>query len=156
MKLTTKGRYAVTALLDVALHESDGPVSVSDIAERQGISVSYLEQLFSKMRRAELVDSVRGPGGGYRLSRAADQIVIASVVDSVSENMDATRCGGRGDCQQGEQCLTHHLWVDLSEQIHVFLSGISLQSLMDRSEILATAKRQDSGAVTETVDTADP
>ncbi len=143
MRLTTKGRYAVTAMLDLAIHAKQGPVSLSDISGRQEISLSYLEQLFAKLRRNELVTSVRGPGGGYRLSRSGVDINVAQVVDAVSESMDVTRCEGKGDCQQGEACLTHHLWCDLSDQIHSFLENISLQSLVDRQEIRAIAKRQD-------------
>lgn len=143
MKLTTKGRYAVTALLDLALHARKGPVSLADISERQEISISYLEQLFAKLRKNGLVKSVRGPGGGYRLSREADAIFVAEVIDAVDESIDVTRCEGRGDCQNGERCLTHDLWMDLSNQIHSFLSGISLQSLVDRSEIRKVAERQD-------------
>ena len=143
MKLTTKGRYAVTALLDLALHARKGPVSLADISERQEISISYLEQLFAKLRKNGLVKSVRGPGGGYRLSREADAIFVAEVIDAVDESLDVTRCEGRGDCQNGERCLTHDLWMDLSNQIHKFLSGISLQSLVDRSEIRKVAERQD-------------
>jgi Rrf2 family iron-sulfur cluster assembly transcriptional regulator len=144
MKLTTKGRYAVTALLDLALHARKGPVSLADISERQEISISYLEQLFAKLRKNGLVNSVRGPGGGYRLSRDANAIFVAEVIDAVDESIDVTRCEGRGDCQNGERCLTHDLWMDLSQQIHSFLSGISLQSLVDRSEIRKVAERQDS------------
>lgn len=142
MKLTTKGRYAVTAMLDLALHGDQGPVSLADISARQEISLSYLEQLFSRLRRQNLVTSVRGPGGGYRLSRTANDVYIAQVVDAVSESIDTTRCGNRGDCQQGEMCLTHHLWADLSEQIHQFLNGISLGDLMNRHEIRQVAERQ--------------
>lgn len=142
MKLTTKGRYAVTAMLDLALHGDQGPVSLADISARQEISLSYLEQLFSRLRRQELVTSVRGPGGGYRLSRNANDVYIAQVVDAVNESLDTTRCGNRGDCQQGEKCLTHHLWADLSEQIHQFLNGISLGDLMSRHEIRQVAERQ--------------
>lgn len=143
MKLTTKGRYAVTALLDLALHARKGPVSLADISERQEISISYLEQLFAKLRKNGLVKSVRGPGGGYRLSREADAIFVAEVIDAVDESLDVTRCEGRGDCQNGQRCLTHDLWMDLSNQIHKFLSGISLQSLVDRAEIRKVAERQD-------------
>jgi len=143
MRLTTKGRYAVTAMLDLALHAKGGPVSLSDISERQGISLSYLEQLFAKLRRSNLVASVRGPGGGYRLSRDAHRVQVAEVIDAVNESVDATRCGGQGDCHQGDKCLTHHLWCDLSEQIHVFLSAISLGDLVARREVQAVAERQD-------------
>ncbi|HLT14431.1 MAG TPA: Fe-S cluster assembly transcriptional regulator IscR [Marinobacter sp.] len=142
MKLTTKGRYAVTAMLDLALHGSEGPVSLADISARQEISLSYLEQLFSRLRRQKLVVSVRGPGGGYRLSRSADDVYIAEVVDAVSESLDTTRCGNKGDCQNGEKCLTHHLWSDLTDQIHQFLSDISLGDLMRKREIRQVADRQ--------------
>lgn len=144
MRLTTKGRYAVTAILDLALHEDRGPVKLSHISSRQDISLSYLEQLFSKLRRQNLVESVRGPGGGYRLARPMAQISIAEVTDAVSERIDATRCQGAGDCQEGETCLTHHLWMDLSEQIHDFLSGISLGDLVARQDIRGVSSRQDS------------
>ena len=154
MRLTTKGRYAVTAMLDLAIHAKQGPVSLSDISGRQEISLSYLEQLFAKLRRGELVTSVRGPGGGYRLSRGSSDINVAQVVDAVSESMDVTRCEGRGDCQRGEACLTHHLWCDLSDQIHTFLENISLQSLVDRQEIRDIAKRQD-GYQKNRIDTVD-
>lgn len=144
MRLTTKGRYAVTAMLDLAIHAKQGPVSLGDISGRQEISLSYLEQLFAKLRRNGLVSSVRGPGGGYHLSRSGVDINIAQVVDAVNESMDVTRCEGKGNCQRGEACLTHHLWNDLSEQIHSFLENITLQSLVDRQEIQIIAKRQDS------------
>ena len=114
MRLTTKGRYAVTAMLDLALHKNQGPVSLSDISSRQAISLSYLEQLFSKLRRSELVSSVRGPGGGYELKRGSDEIFIAQIIDAVDESVDTTKCQGAGDCQGGETCLTHYLWEDLS------------------------------------------
>lgn len=142
MKLTTKGRYAVTAMLDLALHGNEGPVSLADISTRQEISLSYLEQLFARLRRQQLVVSVRGPGGGYRLSRSADEVFVAEVVDAVSESLDTTRCGNKGDCQNGEKCLTHHLWSDLSDQIHQFLSEISLGDLMRKHEIRQVADRQ--------------
>lgn len=143
MRLTTKGRYAVTAMLDLALHGSTGPVSLADISGRQDISLSYLEQLFAKMRRNDLVNSVRGPGGGYRLSRQADAIFVAQIVDAVNEAVDATGCGGTSNCQQGETCLTHHLWCDLSDQIHGFLSQISLANLVERKEVKHISARQD-------------
>ncbi|WP_049721871.1 Fe-S cluster assembly transcriptional regulator IscR [Gilvimarinus polysaccharolyticus] len=143
MRLTTKGRYAVTAMLDLALHGECGPVSLADISERQGISLSYLEQLFAKLRRETLVRSVRGPGGGYCLAGTANEISIVQVVDAVSESLDATRCKGKGDCQDGEICITHHLWQDLSGQIHQFLSGITLADLVERRDIQVVCKRQD-------------
>ncbi len=142
MRLTTKGRYAVTAMLDLALHGDQGPVSLADISARQEISLSYLEQLFSRLRKHKLVVSVRGPGGGYRLSRGTDEVFISQVVDAVNESLDTTRCGNRGDCQNGEKCLTHHLWSDLSNQIHQFLSEISLADLMKNREIQVVAARQ--------------
>ena len=142
MRLTTKGRYAVTAMLDLALHGIDRPVSLADISGRQDISLSYLEQLFAKLRRHGLVTSVRGPGGGYRLSRAGEEIYVAQIIDAVNEAVDATGCGGTADCQQGEVCLTHHLWCDLSDQIHGFLSGISLCDLVDRREVQDISARQ--------------
>ncbi|MFD2228841.1 Fe-S cluster assembly transcriptional regulator IscR [Alkalimarinus sediminis] len=143
MRLTTKGRYAVTAMLDLALHACDGPVSLSDISARQGISLSYLEQLFAKLRRAELVKSVRGPGGGYCLGVHESDIFIAQIVDAVNESIDTTKCKQKGDCQNGEKCLTHHLWSDLSLQIHEFLSGISLNDLMKKRDVQAISNRQD-------------
>ena len=146
MRLTTKGRYAVTAMLDLALHGSSGPVSLADISGRQDISLSYLEQLCAKLRRNDLVTSVRGPGGGYRLSRHTGDIFVAQIVDAVNEAVDATGCGGTSDCQQGEVCLTHHLWCDLSDQIHGFLSQISLANLVERKEVKHISARQDARA----------
>ena len=143
MRLTTKGRYAVTAMLDLALHGTSKPVSLADISGRQDISLSYLEQLFAKLRRNDLVSSVRGPGGGYRLSRGKDEIFVAQIIDAVNEAVDATGCGGTSNCQQGEVCLTHHLWCDLSEQIHSFLSQISLANLVERREVQSISRRQD-------------
>ena len=146
MRLTTKGRYAVTAMLDLALHGKGRPVSLADISGRQDISLSYLEQLFAKLRRNELVSSVRGPGGGYRLSRGGHEIFVAQIIDAVNETVDATGCGGTNDCQQGEVCMTHHLWCDLSDQIHGFLSQISLSNLVDRREVQHVSARQDARA----------
>ena len=143
MRLTTKGRYAVTAMLDLALHSDKGPVSLAGISKRQEISLSYLEQLFAKLRQHQLVTSVRGPGGGYKLSRGAGEIFVAEIVDAVNESIDATSCGGKSTCQHGEVCLTHYLWEDLSSQIHAFLSGISLASLVERRDVQAVSDRQD-------------
>lgn len=143
MRLTTKGRYAVTAMLDLAIRANDKPVNLADISERQGISLSYLEQLFAKLRREDLVTSVRGPGGGYQLSRDPNQIFVAQIIDAVNESVDATSCQGKGDCHDGEQCLTHVLWDDLSEQIHHFLQSISLGSLVARHEVRAISERQE-------------
>jgi Rrf2 family iron-sulfur cluster assembly transcriptional regulator len=143
MRLTTKGRYAVTAMLDLALHGAAGPVTVADISARQGISKSYLEQLFGKLKRARLVQSLRGPGGGYALARAARSISVSEIIGSVGEGIDATRCGGAGDCQDGLVCITHDLWMDLSQRIDGFLADISLGSLVERSEVQTIARRQD-------------
>ncbi len=143
MRLTTKGRYAVTAMLDLALHSGQGPVRLSEISSRQHISLSYLEQLFAKLRRRGLVKSIRGPGGGYCLDRATEQTFVADIIDAVDESVDATNCSGEANCQDGQVCLTHHLWSDLSDQIHNFLSGISLASLVERHEIQRISSRQD-------------
>jgi len=146
MRLTTKGRYAVTAMLDLALHASKDPVALADISIRQGISLSYLEQLFSKLRQSKLVKSIRGPGGGYLLNHQAQEISIAHVIDAVDESLDNTRCQDKGNCQDGEKCLTHHLWSDLSIQIHYFLSDITLYDLMKKREVQVTALRQNQNA----------
>ena len=143
MKLTSKGRYAVTAMLDVALHSKRGPVSLADISERQEISLSYLEQLFARLRREKLVNSVRGPGGGYKLGREAGKIAVGEVIRAVDESVDATRCQGLASCQGGERCLTHSLWEDLSERISVFLAGITLGELMAKHDVQQVADRQD-------------
>jgi Rrf2 family iron-sulfur cluster assembly transcriptional regulator len=142
MRLTTKGRYAVTAMLDLALHNTGSPISLADISKRQGISLSYLEQLFTRLRRDGLVQSTRGPGGGYELSRPADRIAVADVITAVDEKVDSTRCGGLSNCHNEQRCLTHDLWVDLSSQIFSFLSGISLGQLVDRVAVQEVADRQ--------------
>lgn len=144
MRLTTKGRYAVTAMLDLALHHGEGPVSLADVARRQDISLSYLEQLFARLRKKALVASVRGPGGGYLLGRGASEIYIAEVIAAVDEMVDTTRCGGRHNCQNNERCLTHDLWCDLSGRIFDYLSGISLGDLMQRRGVQSVAQRQGS------------
>lgn len=143
MKLTSKGRYAVTAMLDVALHSEKGPVSLADISVRQAISLSYLEQLFSRLRRENLVSSVRGPGGGYRLGKEASDISVGQVIRAVDESVDVTRCNGTADCQGGERCLTHSLWQDLSERIAVFLDNITLGELMAKADVKLAAERQE-------------
>jgi len=142
MRLTTKGRYAVTAMLDLALRQEKGPISLAEISERQGISLSYLEQLFTRLRRSELVKSTRGPGGGYTLSRPADDIAVAEVIIAVDEKVDSTRCGGLGNCHDDERCLTHELWMDLSQQIYQFLDNISLGNLVAREDVREVAERQ--------------
>lgn len=143
MKLTSKGRYAVTAILDLAFHSATGPVTLSDISKRQDISLSYLEQLFTRLRKQQLVRSTRGPGGGYSLNRGAGDIAVAEIVSAVDETVDTTRCSGANNCHDGQQCLAHELWDDLSQQIHGFLSEISLQDLMNESSIKGVAARQD-------------
>ena len=143
MKLTTKGRYAVTAMLDLALHQGEGPITLADIAQRQGISLSYLEQLFSRLRKQSLVASVRGPGGGYSLGKDARQIFVGEVISAVDKNMDTTRCHGAHNCQNNERCLTHDLWSDLSNQIYNYLNNISLQDLVDRKAVREVADRQE-------------
>jgi Rrf2 family iron-sulfur cluster assembly transcriptional regulator len=130
-------------MLDLALHKDQGPVSLADISQRQAISLSYLEQLFAKLRRGALVSSVRGPGGGYELQGGSESIYIAQIVDAVNESLDSTKCKGAGDCQGGETCLTHYLWEDLSEQIHTFLEGISLADLVAKNEVKRISQKQD-------------
>ncbi|MCR4346555.1 MAG: Fe-S cluster assembly transcriptional regulator IscR [Sulfuricaulis sp.] len=143
MKLTTKGRYAVTAMLDLALRYDKGAVTLADIAKRQGISLSYLEQLFAKLRRSGLVDSVRGPGGGYNLAMEPNKISVAKIIVAINENIDATRCGGERNCHGDETCLTHQLWEDLSTRIHDFLNGITLGDLVNKPHVQEVASRQE-------------
>lgn len=130
MKLSTKGRYAVTAMLDLTLNRDKGPVTLSEISECQDISLSYLEQLFARLRRNGLVKGVRGPGGGYRLARDPEQISVAEVISAVDEVIDVTRCHGEENCQEGHRCLTHSLWKGLTAEIHDFLHGISLAEVV--------------------------
>ncbi len=143
MKLTTKGRYAVTAMLDLAIHYEQGAVTLAEIAGRQGISLSYLEQLFARLRRNGLVDSVRGPGGGYTLAMAPDKISVAQIVIAINENIDATRCGGDRNCHGEERCLTHHLWESLSNRIYEFLNAITLGELASQPNVQEVATRQE-------------
>ncbi|EKU29905.1 hypothetical protein C660_11947 [Alcaligenes sp. HPC1271] len=140
MRLTTKGRFAVTAMIDLALRQQSGPVTLAGISQRQGISLSYLEQLFGKLRRHELVDSVRGPGGGYTLARLARHITVADIVFAVDEPVDATQCGGKGNCKQGTngqkgECMTHELWATLSRKMVDYLDSVSLQDLVDQQRL---------------------
>jgi Rrf2 family iron-sulfur cluster assembly transcriptional regulator len=130
-------------MLDLALHQGQGPITLADIAERQGISLSYLEQLFARLRKRTLVSSVRGPGGGYSLGRDAGQIFVAEVITAVDESVDTTRCGGAHNCQNNQRCLTHDLWHDLSERIYEYLNRISLRDLVDRAAVQEVARRQD-------------
>ncbi len=141
MKLTTKGRYAVTAMLDLTLHHDQGPINLSEISSRQGISLSYLEQLFSRLRKQGLVSSSRGPGGGYMLGRSSTEISIADVIRAVDETVDATRCHGKKNCHGEDRCLTHELWEELSQQITSFLSNITLASLVERVSVKQVSER---------------
>jgi len=143
MRLTTKGRYAVTAMLDLAFHSQQKPVTLTDIATRQTISLSYLEQLFARLRKAGMVKGVRGPGGGYKLSREASDINIADIIGAVDEELDSTKCGGKANCQDDQPCLTHDLWMGLSDQIRNYLKGISLGELLTRQPVSDVANRQD-------------
>lgn len=133
MRLTTKGRFAVTAMIDLALRQHGGPVTLAGISERQKISLSYLEQLFGRLRRHTLVESVRGPGGGYCLAKSAEAISVADIIYAVDEPLDATMCGGRGDCHGTEQpCMTHQLWSSLTEKMLEYLSAVSLAELVEQ------------------------
>ena len=147
MKLTTRGRYAVTAMLDLALHSEDGPVSLSDISDRQEISLSYLEQLFSRLRRNDLVTSTRGPGGGYTVARPLTEVVVADIVLAVNESVDATQCSGQKNCHQHGRCLTHDLWESLSQQVENFLRGISLHDLINCEPVRQVAEKQNQRVV---------
>ncbi len=142
MRLSTKGRYAVTAMLDLAIHHGQGAVTLADISEAQGISLSYLEQLFARLRRNGLVEGIRGPGGGYQLTRPPAAISVADVIDAIGEGIDVTLCGGSTDCQEGERCLTHELWQQLGGKIHEFLAGVTLASFLQREAVHAVVKRQ--------------
>tara|TARA_Y100000590_G_scaffold391939_1_gene469001 strand:+ start:262 stop:687 length:426 start_codon:yes stop_codon:yes gene_type:complete len=130
-------------MLDLALHDQGGPVSLSDIAARQGISLSYLEQLFSRLRKQGLVDGTRGPGGGYQLLKSVNLISVADVIDAVDETVDATKCGGQQNCQGEHRCLTHDLWADLSTQIRSFLGNVSLNELVGQQSVQAIRQWQD-------------
>ena len=147
MRLTTKGRYAVTAMLDLAFHSQTNPVTLTEIAARQTISLSYLEQLFARLRKANMVKGIRGPGGGYTLSGSADEINIADIIAAVDEPIDATKCGGEANCQNEKACLTHDLWMGLSHQIKDYLKGITLGQLIENHRIQETAKRQEEDTV---------
>ena len=132
MRLTTKGRFAVTAMIDLGLRQANGPVTLAAISQRQQISLSYLEQLFGKLRRNELVESTRGPGGGYTLARRAADITVADIITSVDEPIDATHCGGKENCQtDGSRCMTHDLWTSLNLRMVEFLNSVTLQKLVD-------------------------
>jgi len=143
MRLSTKGRYAVTAMMDLAIHNHQGPVTLAHISVSQGISNSYLEQLFSKLRKNGLVKGVRGPRGGYRLARAPADITVADIISAVDEKVDATRCGGKENCQDGERCLTHELWEDLSSRLYQFLDSITLAQYVDKPVVKSVIERQE-------------
>ncbi|MFJ5445715.1 Fe-S cluster assembly transcriptional regulator IscR [Methylobacillus methanolivorans] len=148
MRLTTKGRFAVTAMLDLALNEEEKPVTLAGISERQGISLSYLEQLFSRLRRNGLVKSVRGPGGGYRLAKNHHDISVSDIITAVDELIDATQCGGKENCHEGKPCMTHDLWSSLNAKILDYLSGVALADLVasqrEGKEIRFTVRRENS------------
>ena len=133
MKLTTKSRYAVTAMLDIAYHDKGNPISLPEIADRQNISLSYLEQLFSRLKRSGLVESIKGPGGGYMLSKDADEIVISEVIQAVDEDLETTACNGKSNCHNNHQCISHNLWQDLGVEIKNFLSDITLQQVISKN-----------------------
>jgi len=134
MRLTTKGRFAVTAMIDVAMHATDAPVTLAGVSERQKISLSYLEQLFGKLRRHGLVASVRGPGGGYRLARPAGAVSVADVILAVDEPIDATKCGGKENCLDDRRCMTHELWAGLNTHIFAYLRSVTLEELVRQQE----------------------
>jgi Rrf2 family iron-sulfur cluster assembly transcriptional regulator len=138
MRLTTKGRFAVTAMIDLALRETHGPVTLAGISQRQKISLSYLEQLFGKLRRFNIVESTRGPGGGYTLARKSDEISVADIIVAVDEPLDATQCGGKGNCHSDEEnygrCMTHDLWSNLNSKMVEYLSSVSLRDLVHQQE----------------------
>jgi Rrf2 family transcriptional regulator, iron-sulfur cluster assembly transcription factor len=132
MRLTTKGRFAVTAMVDLAMRSHDGPVTLAGISERQKISLSYLEQLFGKLRREALVESVRGPGGGYRLARPLAEVSVADIIVAVDEPIDATQCGGKENCHDDHRCMTHDLWANLNQHMFDYLESITLSQLVEK------------------------
>ncbi len=139
MRLTTKGRFAVTAMIDVALRQHAGPVTLAGIAERQKISLSYLEQLFGKLRRNQLVASTRGPGGGYTLAKPLGAVSVADIISAVDEPLDATSCGGKGNCHDDHPCMTHDLWMSLNARMHDYLSSVNLDDLVRKQGIAGCA-----------------
>ena len=140
MRLTTKGRFAVTAMIDLALHNGNEPVTLAEISGRQRISLSYLEQLFGKLRRHQLVDSVRGPGGGYVLAKDIGQVSVADIIQAVDEPIDATQCGGKENCHDDQKCLTHDLWAALNTRIFDYLEGVTLRQLVEAQKAKEAAK----------------
>ena len=140
MRLTTKGRFAVTAMMDLALRGEDGPVALASVSERQKISLSYLEQLFGKLRRFKLVDSVRGPGGGYCIARPLNQLTVAEIIRAVDEQLDATQCGGRENCHDEHRCMTHDLWSTLNAKMYDYLASVTLGELVERQKAKLAAQ----------------
>lgn len=140
MRLTTKGRFAVTAMVDLALRDADGPVTLAAISERQRISLSYLEQLFGKLRRRRLVSSVRGPGGGYRLARLAGEVSVAEIIAAVDEPLDATQCGGKQNCHDDQRCMTHDLWANLNARMQDYLNSVKLADLVSQQRQRVAAR----------------
>jgi Rrf2 family iron-sulfur cluster assembly transcriptional regulator len=134
MRLTTKGRFAVTAMIDLAMRDGQKPVTLADISARQKISLSYLEQLFGKLRRRTLVSSVRGPGGGYQLAKKMEELSVAEIIRAVDEPIDATQCGGRENCKDDRKCLTHDLWASLNERIFDYLNSVTLAQLVEKAQ----------------------
>jgi Rrf2 family transcriptional regulator, iron-sulfur cluster assembly transcription factor len=139
MRLTTKGRFAVTAMIDLAQRQANGPVTLAGISERQKISLSYLEQLFGKLRRHNIVGSVRGPGGGYRLARGMNEVTVADIIAAVDEPLDATNCGGQENCHDEHRCMTHDLWTNLNKRMHEYLASVSLLDLVNQPKAKAIA-----------------
>lgn len=150
MRLTTKGRFAVTAMIDLGMRNNEGPITLAGISERQKISLSYLEQLFGKLRRHGLVESVRGPGGGYNLAKPANGISVADVILAVDEPLDATQCGGKGNCQDDQRCMTHDLWTSLNEKIYDYLASVTLDQLVAKQKPVVVSVMQDKRRRSET------
>ena len=154
MRLTTKGRFAVTAMIDLAIHHGSGPVTLAEISGRQRISLSYLEQLFGKLRRHQLVESVRGPGGGYCLARDMGKVTVTDIILAVDEPIDATQCGGKENCHDDQKCLTHDLWAALNERIFDYLGGVTLRQLVDSQKVKEAARQSGVAQVRDMRDTA--
>ena len=154
MRLTTKGRFAVTAMMDLAMHHGEGPVTLAEISGRQKISLSYLEQLFGKLRRYRLVESVRGPGGGYCLARDTGAVSVADIILAVDEPIDATQCGGKENCRDEQKCLTHDLWAKLNERILDYLGAVSLRQLVEDQKTQEAAKESGVAQVRDMRETA--
>ncbi|MCU0841500.1 MAG: Fe-S cluster assembly transcriptional regulator IscR [Thiobacillaceae bacterium] len=154
MRLTTKGRFAVTAMIDLGMRQTRGPVTLAGISERQRISLSYLEQLFGRLRRQGIVDSVRGPGGGYTLARAMAEISVADIIRAVDEPIDATQCGGLGNCHDDHECMTHDLWTSLNQHIYKYLEAVDLGSLVEQQmhKQAAAGEKKDTRRVVGTAD----